>query len=201
MLFRVWVWAQRISCLLALLVMAPLLVLLAFAIAVMDRTPPLFVALRLGKAAIPFRQYKFRSMVMNADSLLGTEHQADRITPLGGWMRRWSIDELPQLWNVAKGEMLLVGPRPLHPSHLPNLSRAEIARFSVEPGLTGLAQVSGRNTLKWSERLMYDCAYARARSVPLDFRILVATIRTVRHGHGFRVDQTRDLVDDLADRG
>lgn len=200
MAYQLWVWAQRAVGVLALIVMAPFFLLLMAMKVLEDGGPPIFVAHRLGRDAVPFRQYKIRSMMVNADSLLGTDREGDRVTPLGRWMRRWSIDELPQLWNIVKGDMLFIGPRPLHPSHLPNMSDAEMVRFSVEPGLTGLAQVRGRNALMWSERLMYDGVYAQTRSISLDLRILVATVTTVLHGHGFRADQTRDLVDDLANR-
>jgi lipopolysaccharide/colanic/teichoic acid biosynthesis glycosyltransferase len=134
---------------------------------------------RIGYQEKPFQILKLRTM-HDRRSASGTMlPDAERLSPVGGVLRRASIDELPQLWNVIKGEMSLVGPRPLYPAYLPCYTARERQRHRVQPGITGLAQVSGRNHLLWDDRLELDVQYVATQSLALDARILIATIHHV----------------------
>jgi lipopolysaccharide/colanic/teichoic acid biosynthesis glycosyltransferase len=109
----------------------------------------------------------------------GREPDGQRLTPLGIWLRRTSLDELPQLWNVLRGELSLVGPRPLLLQYLPFYSADEARRHEVQPGITGLAQINGRNAISWSEKFALDLWYVDHWSLCLDLRIIVRTVRSV----------------------
>jgi lipopolysaccharide/colanic/teichoic acid biosynthesis glycosyltransferase len=109
---------------------------------------------------------------------------AERLTPLGRWLRRWSLDELPQLWNVCRGDMSLVGPRPLPVRYLPRYTPLQARRHEVPPGLTGWAQIHGRNAQTWAERLALDAWYVDHRSLGLDLSILARTVSRVLDGQG-----------------
>jgi lipopolysaccharide/colanic/teichoic acid biosynthesis glycosyltransferase len=135
--------------------------------------PVLFRQTRPGLHGRLFTLYKLRTMT------LGPGSDAARLTPLGAWLRAHSIDELPQLWNVLRGDMALVGPRPLLPEYLPRYSPEQARRHAVRPGITGLAQVSGRNAIGWPERLALDVQYVERQSLALDLWILWRTVRTV----------------------
>ncbi|MCL4841092.1 MAG: sugar transferase, partial [Bryobacteraceae bacterium] len=131
-----------------------------------------------------FRLYKFRTMTEARDGegrLLGDE---ERLTGLGRWVRRWSVDELPQLWNVLRGEMSLVGPRPLLVEYLGRYSARQARRHEVKPGVTGWAQVHGRNAVSWGEKLEMDVWYVENRSFWLDVRILAMTVGKVLRREG-----------------
>lgn len=180
-----------------LLLLAPLMLALAMAVALTSRGPVLFRQTRIGVGGRCFTMLKFRSMALDADrERLGLEHlnEADgplfkirsdpRLTPIGRWMRRFSLDELPQLWNVVVGTMALVGPRPMLPGEARQLTAAEHRRHLVRPGITGLAQVSGRSDLSWADVVALDLAYVEHRSLSLDLRIIVRTIGAVVRGHG-----------------
>lgn len=140
--------------------------------------PILFRQERPGRAGKPFTLVKFRTM-----SIPDPEHDrvadADRLTPFGSRLRSLSLDELPTLWNVLRGDMSLVGPRPLLTEYLPIYSPEQARRHEVRPGITGLAQVSGRNAVDWPERLRMDVYYVDHRSLFLDLRILLLTVRRV----------------------
>src|SRR5690606_37161318 len=115
-----------------------------------------------GLGAAPFTIWKFSSMVHDADRHLdefGRVTVANRVTPVGSLLRKTSLDELPQLINILRGEMSFVGPRPTSPEHLPKLTAEQRGRFAMKPGVTGLAQINGRNTLKWSRRIQYDLVH------------------------------------------
>lgn len=164
--------------LLGLLVGLPLLAAVAAAIKLEDGGPVLYVQERLGREGRPFRLLKFRSMVVGADRMEGglrIREGDERITRVGKVLRRFSLDELPQLVNVLRGEMSLVGPRPALVRDLERYTERQRGRLRVRPGITGLAQVSGRASIPWDERIEYDLAYVREWTLLLDLEILVRT--------------------------
>ena len=166
---------------LALLALSPLLALLALLVWWSMGRPVLFSQVRPGLGGRPFRMYKFRTM-RNA---VGPDGQAlpdaERLTRFGRFLRSTSLDELPELLNVFRGEMSLVGPRPLLMQYLPLYSREQARRHEVRPGITGWAQVNGRNALEWPERFALDVWYVDHRSFWLDLKILCLTVwRVVR---------------------
>jgi lipopolysaccharide/colanic/teichoic acid biosynthesis glycosyltransferase len=169
---------------LGLVVAAPLLAALAVAVRLAMGPPILFVQDRAGRHGRPFRLRKFRTMRPASHSGWDPASDEARLTPFGRWLRRWSLDELPQLWNVLKGEMSLVGPRPLPMAYLPRYSLEQARRHLVRPGITGLAQVSGRNAVTWPERFALDVWYVDHRSLALDLWILARTIRLALAGAG-----------------
>ena len=128
---------------------------------------------------------------------LGRESDQDRLTPLGVILRRWSLDELPQLFNVIKGDMSLVGPRPLLPEYDVHYSHEQNRRFLVKPGITGLAQTSGRNNLQWDEKFSLDVAYVENLSAWNDFKILIRTMFVVLGAKGFQESGEEKKFSDL----
>jgi len=181
-----------------LLVLAPLLLVLAVAIRVSLGRPVLFRQQRAGWYGKPFTIYKFRTMTNACDSHGNLLPDAVRLTALGRFLRSTSLDELPELWNVLKGDMSLVGPRPVLPSHLPRYTDYQRRRLLMKPGITGLAQVNGRNTLRWSRRIRFDVWYVEHYSLRLDFRILVKTIKVLLLREGIVLVPNPHEVDDLA---
>jgi lipopolysaccharide/colanic/teichoic acid biosynthesis glycosyltransferase len=161
-----------------LAVAAPILALAACAIKLEDRGPVLFRQMRLGRGAAQFEILKLRTMSVDAERLRSdgvVEANDPRITRIGAFLRRTAIDELPQLWHVLTGEMSLVGPRPVPPSHLERYDETQVRRLDVKPGLTGWAQIHGRASLPWPERLALDVHYVDNQSLALDARILART--------------------------
>lgn len=142
-------------------------------------TPVMFRQRRPGLGGRPFEVLKFRTMSQAVDAAGAPLPDAQRLTPLGAALRRLSLDELPQLVNVLKGEMSLVGPRPLLMEYLPLYSERQARRHEVRPGITGWAQVNGRNALDWQERLEMDAWYVEHRSFALDLKILWLTVARV----------------------
>lgn len=159
----------------AIAVLAPVFIVLAVLVAARMGRPVFFVQERIGLKNRPFNLVKFRTMRDAVDRHGTPLPDAERLTPFGRWLRRTSLDELPELLNVLRGEMSLVGPRPLLPQYLPRYSPRQARRHEVRPGLTGLAQVSGRNRLSWAERLELDVQYVEQRSFALDARIIFMT--------------------------
>jgi lipopolysaccharide/colanic/teichoic acid biosynthesis glycosyltransferase len=170
-----------------LAVFLPVMVLAALAVLVMDRHSFLFRQVRPGFQARPFRVIKFRTMREARDSQGRQLHDKDRLTSLGHLLRKTSLDELPQLFNVLAGSMSLVGPRPLLTRYLPHYRADELKRFELRPGMTGLAQVRGRNLLSWDDRLALDVRYHDEVSFWLDARILLETCRVVFLAKGLEV--------------
>jgi sugar transferase EpsL len=167
-----------------LVVTAPLLLAVGVAIRVAMGSPVLFVQERAGLGGRAFRLYKFRTMRPAASPEHEVQTDAERLTPLGRWLRRWSLDELPQLWNVCRGDMSLVGPRPLPVRYLARYTPLQARRHEVPPGLTGWAQIHGRNAQTWAERLTLDAWYVDHRSLGLDLSILARTVSRVLNGRG-----------------
>jgi sugar transferase EpsL len=155
--------------------LAPLLVLLALAVRCNLGSPVLFAQTRPGRHGAAFDFYKFRTMTEACDASGHFLPDAARLTPFGALMRKFSLDELPQLVNVVKGDMSLVGPRPLLMEYLPLYNERQARRHEVRPGITGWAQVNGRNALDWDERFELDIWYVEHRSFRLDLRILALT--------------------------
>ncbi len=163
----------------ALIVLLPVLLVVALLVRARLGSPVLFRQVRPGRGERPFEMVKFRSM-RDASGPDGRPlPDAERLTPLGRWLRATSLDELPELWNVLKGDMSLVGPRPLLMEYTGYYTQEEQARFSVRPGVTGLAQINGRNETSWDARLAYDVRYAREYGFGLDVRILLKTVAKV----------------------
>ena len=174
------------------IVLSPLLVALAAAVRWRLGRPVLFRQLRPGKGGVPFELLKFRTMTdaRGADGRLLPD--GERLTPFGRWLRSTSLDELPELWNVVRGDMSLVGPRPLLMEYLAHYTPEQARRHDVLPGLTGLAQIRGRNTLGWDEKFALDLEYVENRSFGLDLVILSRTVVAVvgRRGIAARSDGT-----------
>jgi lipopolysaccharide/colanic/teichoic acid biosynthesis glycosyltransferase len=149
--------------------------------------PALFRQQRIGYAGRPFTLLKFRTMVVGAEGLgagLAVSVGDSRITPLGATLRRLSLDELPQLWNIVRGDMSLVGPRPTVASQVARYDERQRGRLLARPGLTGLAQVTGRNAIPWSERIEIDLAYVSGWSLRRDLAILARTALVVMRSEG-----------------
>lgn len=144
-----------------------------------ERGKAFFTQERPGKDEKIFKLYKFKSMTDKRDKNGNLLPDAQRITKVGRFVRKTSLDELPQLWNVLKGDMSFVGPRPLLVCYLPYYTQEEHRRHNVRPGITGLSQISGRNHLGWDERLAIDVKYVDNISCSLDIRILLLTIKKV----------------------
>ena len=170
----------------ALLALLPLLAVVALAIVLDSRDGILFLQNRVGKDGKPFRIFKFRTMVPNAENkgpLLAVRNDP-RVTGVGKFLRRWSLDELPQLLNILKGEMSLVGPRPEIPPLVATYSDWQWQVLKAEPGLTGFAQVLGRDDIEMDTKLRLDVYYVRHRSFCMDLWIILKTVSVVINGKG-----------------
>jgi len=163
----------------ALVLLSPVLLLLAWQIRRKLGTPVLFRQVRPGRGGIPFVMYKFRTMRDAEDENGRPRPDAERLTPFGHKRRAASLDELPELWNVLKGDMSLVGPRPLLMEYLPLYNAEQRRRHLVRPGITGWAQVNGRNAISWPEKFRLDVWYVENRSLLLDIKILFLTVKKV----------------------
>ncbi len=147
-----------------------------------------FLQQRPGKNEEPFTLVKFSTMYDAKPGEPEYEHQKERLTPIGKYLRRYSIDEIPQLWNVIKGEMSLVGPRPLLTEYLPLYTQEERKRHHVLPGITGWAQVNGRNTISFKDRFVYDVYYIDHKSHMFDMKIMMLTLFLAMKGNGVYSD-------------
>lgn len=161
-----------------LLLTLPIQLVTALAIRIKLGSPVLFRHIRPGLLGEPFEMVKFRTM-LNEDRARGLVDDASRMTPLGRWLRATSLDELPTLWNVVRGDLSLVGPRPLIMSYLGRYSTEQARRQDVRPGVTGLAQISGRNALSWEEKFRLDVYYVDHHTFVGDLKILHGTVRSV----------------------
>ena len=183
---------------LSIVLLSPLLLLIALAIRLSSRGSAFFMQYRLGRSAKSFTVYKFRTMFINAPDIRNADGSAfngaddPRVTPLGHFLRKTSLDELPQLFNVFKGEMSLVGPRPDQVDQIRYYSADEHQKLLVKPGITGLAQISGRNNISWEQRKQLDLEYVRRQSTILDLRILLRTIPYVLGQRDVFIAQTSD---------
>jgi sugar transferase EpsL len=171
----------------ALLIFSPLILLSALAICLSTGGPVLFRQIRPGYKGKPFTLLKFRTMTAAQDARGLLLPDAERLTPIGKLLRQLSLDELPQLWNVFRGDMSLVGPRPLLMQYLDRYTPTQARRHEVKPGITGWAQVNGRNVLTWEQKFTLDLWYVDHWSLLLDFQILLQTMLQVltRRGISF----------------
>jgi lipopolysaccharide/colanic/teichoic acid biosynthesis glycosyltransferase len=167
-----------------LLLLSPLLAVIAVAVRINMGRPVLFKQLRPGLHGKPFCMLKFRTMRDDVDRHGNARPDGQRLTALGRFLRRASMDELPELWNVAVGHMSLVGPRPLLMEYLSLYSPEQARRNEVRPGITGWAQVNGRNAISWEQKFAYDIWYVDHQSSLLDLRIIGMTIKKVLQGEG-----------------
>lgn len=192
---------DRLAALAGLILLAPILLMVSGLIWIRDPGPVLFGHVRIGRGGAPFRCLKFRTMMCDGDQVLAAHLQANpqaarewdetrklksdpRVTPLGQVLRRTSLDELPQLFNVLKGEMSLVGPRPIVAEEAAFYGAALEDYAAVRPGVTGLWQIGGRSDTSYAERVRLDQSYVRNRSFALDLKILAATVVVVLKGRG-----------------
>ena len=160
----------------SLIVFAPVLGVLALLVRVKLGSPILFRQIRPGLHAQPFTMIKFRTMIDKRDTHGRLLPDKDRLTPFGQFLRTTSLDELPELWLVLKGDMSLVGPRPLLPQYLDRYTPEQMRRHAVKPGITGWAQVNGRNAISWEDKFAMDVWYVDHCSLGLDLKIMVLTV-------------------------
>lgn len=186
-----------------LLFLSPVILILAWMIRRKLGSPVFFRQLRPGKNGVPFEMIKFRTMRDAIDASGQPLPDSERMTPFGSFLRSSSLDELPELLNVLKGDMSLVGPRPLLMQYLPLYTAAQNRRHEVRPGVTGWAQVNGRNSLSWDEKFKLDVWYVDNRSLKLDVKILFLTVRKVLIKEGISQENnatmepfTGSMVDD-----
>ena len=163
-------------------------VIVALTVRIRLGSPVLFQQLRPGKNGKPFKMYKFRTMRDASNEMGDALPDAERITQFGSFLRKCSLDELPEFWNVIKGDMSLIGPRPLLMEYLPLYSPEQARRHDVRPGITGWAQVNGRNSIAWKDKFKYDVWYVDNQSFWLDLKIILLTIKKVIVREGISAD-------------
>lgn len=177
-----------VASIIGLLLLFPILAIVAWQIRRKLGSPVLFRQVRPGLNGKPFEMIKFRTMRDTVDAVGKPLPDSERMTPFGSFLRSSSLDELPELWNVLKGDMSLVGPRPLLMEYLPLYSPEQFRRHEVRPGVTGWAQINGRNALSWDEKFKLDVWYVDNRSFWLDLKIIFLTIKKVVVRDGISAD-------------
>jgi lipopolysaccharide/colanic/teichoic acid biosynthesis glycosyltransferase len=178
---------SRLVALVALVLSAPIILGAMIAIRIESAGSPIYRQRRVGKDGRPFDMYKLRTMVADAEFMgdgLAVNRGDPRITRVGAFLRRFSIDELPNLVNVLRGEMAIVGPRPTIQAQVDQYTERQMRRLEVKPGLTGWAQINGRASLPWAERIELDVWYVEHKGLWLDLKIVLRTIRMLLLGHG-----------------
>lgn len=175
---------------LLLILLLPALLVIFFVVYIKLGTPVLFCQQRPGLRGKPFFMYKFRTMTNERDAQGNHLPDDQRMTSFGRSLRSSSLDELPELWNILKGEMSFVGPRPLLTEYLPLYSQEQSRRHDVLPGITGWAQINGRNAISWDDKLAYDVWYVDNQSFLLDLKILFLTVKTVLGRQGIAQEGT-----------
>lgn len=182
-----------------LIILSPVFVIVAILVRIKLGSPIIFKQERPGKDEQIFTMYKFRTMIDETNTNGVTLPDSDRLTDFGRILRSTSLDELPELWNILKGEMSLIGPRPLLIEYLPLYTKAEKKRHDVRPGLTGLSQISGRNATEWNERLRQDQYYVENLSFYLDLKILIQTFRVIvlREGISSPTSETKETLTEI----
>jgi undecaprenyl phosphate N,N'-diacetylbacillosamine 1-phosphate transferase len=185
-----------------ILVLASPIMLISALLVTLDGGPIFFRQTRVGTFGKSFKVFKFRSMIVNADDYLDERGLVtrERITKVGKFLRKSSIDELPQLFNILAGDMAIVGPRPILPRMLPFMTKQEKKRFNARPGITGLAQINGRNHAKWSKRFEMDVKYIDTASLFVDLLIVLKTVKMIITAADVSDDRNSDQVDDVTNR-
>ncbi|WP_039984701.1 sugar transferase [Vibrio owensii] len=179
---------DMVIALMVLVLLAPVIIILAIIIRRKLGSPILFRQTRPGLNGKPFEMVKFRTMKDAVDQQGNPLPDSERMTPFGDKLRNSSLDELPELWNVLKGEMSLVGPRPLLMQYLPLYSKEQLRRHDVRPGVTGWAQINGRNAISWEEKFALDVWYVDNKTLWLDIKILFMTVKKVFVKEGISAD-------------
>lgn len=179
--------------LIALILLLPVIVVLCIMVKMKLGSPVFFSQERPGLHEKIFKMYKFRSMTDDRDDSGMLLPDAQRLTPFGKFLRSTSLDELPELWNVLKGEMSLVGPRPLRVSYLPLYNSTQRKRHNLRPGITGWAQVNGRNTVSWEDKFDMDVWYVENQSLLLDIKIILKTIAVVLKRDGINQSESTPM--------
>lgn len=182
-----------VAALVLLAVLSPVMLALAIGVRLDVGSPLLFRQVRPGLHGHPFTLYKFRTMRGAATGEAGVHTDAERLTGFGRWLRATSLDELPELWNVFRGDMSLVGPRPLLMRYLPLYTAEQMRRHDVRPGVTGWAQVNGRNALSWEDKFALDVWYVDHRSLLLDLKILARTVAAVFKREGISYENSATM--------
>jgi lipopolysaccharide/colanic/teichoic acid biosynthesis glycosyltransferase len=173
-----------LAALIGLILLSPILVIVTLLLAIANNGKPFFFQTRPGENERLFSIIKFKTMTDNKDKKGNLLPDAERLTAVGSFVRKTSLDEIPQLLNVLKGDMSLVGPRPLLPEYLPLYTLEQKRRHEVKPGITGWAQVNGRNALSWSDKFKRDVEYVEQQSFVLDCKILFLTLKKVLVSEG-----------------
>lgn len=181
--------------LIGIIVLLPIYIVVAILVKINLGSPIIFKQKRPGKDEKIFEMYKFRTMTDKRDSEGKLLSDKERLTSFGLLLRKTSLDEIPGLVNVLKGEMSLVGPRPLSIKYLPYYNENEKKRHNVRPGITGLAQVNGRNSLNWDKRFEHDIYYVNNITLIMDFKILLKTVKKVIIREGITVKEEEELLD------
>ena len=183
----------------ALLVLSPVYLILAVLVRIKLGSPVFFSQERPGKNEKVFRMYKFRSMTDARDANGNLLPDEERLTHFGSALRASSLDELPELWNIFKGDMSIVGPRPLLVRYLPRYNERQRRRHEVRPGLTGWAQVNGRNAISWEQKFEYDVEYVEKESFLFDVKILFMTVGKVLHRSGITAEGNATMEEFMGD--
>lgn len=181
------------AALVLLVLLAPIIAIVALGVVFDVGAPVLFRQVRPGRHGKPFTVYKFRTMRGAHAGEPSADTDEHRLTPFGSWLRTSSLDELPELWNVLRGDMSLVGPRPLLMRYLPLYSPEQMRRHEVRPGLTGWAQVNGRNALSWEDKFRLDVWYVDNQSVLLDLKILLLTTAAIFRREGISYENSATM--------
>lgn len=184
-----------VGALLLLTLLSPIIVTVSVLLIIQNRGTPFFLQKRNGKEERVFKVIKFKTMTDERDKHGDLLPNSDRLTPLGRIIRKTSIDELPQLFNILKGDMSFIGPRPLPIRYLPYFTDEERKRFRIKPGISGLAQISGRNLVHWNKRLGLDIAYVNNLTFKMDLKICLKTIWNIFKSEDLVVDPTTKMVD------
>jgi undecaprenyl phosphate N,N'-diacetylbacillosamine 1-phosphate transferase len=182
-----------LAALIGLIVISPIFVTLLIILIVSNNGKPFFYQARTGKKGMIFTIIKLKTMNDKVDKDGNLLPALDRVTKIGNLCRKFSLDELPQLINVIKGDMSLIGPRPLLPHYLPHYNKRQNKRHEVLPGITGWAQVNGRNTISWEQKFEFDVYYVENLSLSLDFKIILKTIDKVINRSDINNSETMDM--------
>ena len=174
-------------------VLSPVFIVVVILLAFANSGKPFFFQLRPGRKVKKFKVIKFKTMNDRKDKTGRLLPDAERLTAIGSFIRRTSLDEIPQMLNVMKGDMSLIGPRPLLVEYLPLYSPTQMKRHDVRPGITGWAQVNGRNTISWQQKFDYDVWYVNNVSFALDFRIFFLTVRNIVKSEGISSDTSATM--------